>query len=294
MASSDIGSSFLGPGYPYWNNVRTPSEIGMSSDGTLNALGRDISGLKSYVELLVTGRGSASATGGPLGNKFFLKTGGQCNSNLDPNGSPVLVDRYMYINNIPQGEIPFISSSMGVNFTEFRGLIPGVMSDLDKINPFAVLQAFVEDTNPKCKPITMEIVGPTPPPTSLGANVRSSETHYVTLSDISRINPCLFPDRRNPQSGVVCRETFETMEGESDERAEKQEQQRKKEQEKMEKMRRNKDGITETSSFSSTSFPSTSFPSTSFPKDPFLQMYFVSLGLIGIYILYCLMARKRI
>ena len=277
MASSDIGSSSLGPGYPYWNNVRTPSEIGMSSDGTLNALGRDISGLKSYVELLVTGRGSASATGGPLGNKFFLKTGGQCNSNLDPNGSPVLVDRYMYVNNIPQGEIPFISSSMGVNFTEFRGLIPGVMSDLDKINPFAVLQAFVEDTNPKCKPITMEIVGPTPPPTSLGANVRSSETHYVTLSDISRINPCLFPNRRNPQSGVVCRETFETMG--KDERAEKQEKQRKEEEEKMEKMRRNKNGITETSSFS---------------KDPFLQIYFISLGFIGIYILYCLMARKRI
>ena len=54
--------------------------------------------------MLVTGKGRASKTGKPLGNKFFLKTGGQCNP-IDKKGNTV--DRYLYINNVPDGSIPF-------------------------------------------------------------------------------------------------------------------------------------------------------------------------------------------
>jgi hypothetical protein len=40
-------------------------------------MANNIDGLIQYVQVLVTG-GGASTTGGPLGNKFFLQTGGKC------------------------------------------------------------------------------------------------------------------------------------------------------------------------------------------------------------------------
>ena len=57
---------YIGPNYPYHKYIRTPSEIGMSSKGSLSTLGNNIDGLIAYVELLVSGDGKASATGKPF------------------------------------------------------------------------------------------------------------------------------------------------------------------------------------------------------------------------------------
>ena len=73
-----VEEKLLGPTYPYYKNIRTPSDIGMSDRGTLPQMSRNINGLIQYVELLVSGNSQASATGGPLGNKFFLQTGAKC------------------------------------------------------------------------------------------------------------------------------------------------------------------------------------------------------------------------
>ena len=79
-ASDPVGlkEKLLGPDYPYYKYVKPPDKIGMSSAGSLAQLGKNINGLMSYTELLVEGTGKASATGKPLGNKFFLKTGAKC------------------------------------------------------------------------------------------------------------------------------------------------------------------------------------------------------------------------
>ena len=130
-----VEEKLLGPSYPYYKNIKTPSQLGMSSKGTIQQMSQNIVGLTNYVEVLVSGKSSASATGGPLGNKFFLQTGGKCVDN-SVDGSNNQVDRYIYVNNVPEGDIPFISSGLGVNFTDFRGLIPGAMSNLNVLNPF--------------------------------------------------------------------------------------------------------------------------------------------------------------
>jgi hypothetical protein len=39
-------------------------------------------------------------------------------------------------------------------------------------------------------------------------NNKSTETNYVTLVDIGNIDPCTFPDAKNPVTGTSCRETF--------------------------------------------------------------------------------------
>ena len=73
-----VEQKLLGPTYPYYKNIKTPSQIGMSDRGTLQQMGRNIDGLIQYVQVLVSGKSGASTTGGPLGNKFFLKTGAKC------------------------------------------------------------------------------------------------------------------------------------------------------------------------------------------------------------------------
>jgi len=195
--ANGVQNKLLGPTYPYYKNIKSPSDIGMTSDGNLSALAKDINGLISYVEVLVTGKSPASSTGNALGNKFFLMTGAKC---LD-NKSKQQVDRYIYVNNVPAGNIPFISSGLGVNFSEFKGLIPGTLGNLNVLNPYGIMQSFLSGSTPPCQELTMETIDIN--------NNKSSETHFVTLVDIKNMDPCSFSNKKNPITGATCKETFQ-------------------------------------------------------------------------------------
>uniref|UniRef100_A0A6C0B1D8 Uncharacterized protein n=1 Tax=viral metagenome TaxID=1070528 RepID=A0A6C0B1D8_9ZZZZ len=246
-----IEQKLLGPDYPYWENIKDPKALGMSDEGSLQTMAKDIDGLIQYVEVLVTGKG-ASKTGGPLGNKFFLQTGGKCKD--VKTGQEV--DRYVYINNVPMGNIPFISSGLGTNFSDFKGLIPGTMGNLNVLNPFTILSSFTSGATPDCQEITMQVVGPTPPGSgqALGPNATGTETHFVTTVDIGNMDPCNWVNgKQNPVTGKSCQEMFGTM-------------------------------------YSNNSALDFDFD---FPRDPIIQLYLASLGILGIYILYCLMMKHR-
>lgn len=197
-SASNVETNFLGASYPYYKNIKAPNEIGMSSKGTIQQLSKDINGLISYVEVLVTGKSKASVTGQPLGNKYFLKTGTKCK---DANAN--MVDRYIYVNNVPQGNIPIISSGMDRNFKEFKGLIPGAISNLNALNPMRLWDAFSMGSVPDCQPITMETIDI--------RNNKSRETQYMTLADIRNLDPCSFPNKTNPLTRSKCKETFTTL-----------------------------------------------------------------------------------
>jgi hypothetical protein len=197
--ASGLEEKLLGPTYPYYKNIRTPGEIGMSDKGTLDALGKDVNGLINYIQFLVQGRSIVSSTGQPLGNKFFLKTGAKC---LDK-ATNKEVDRYIYVNNVPDGSIPLVSQGLGVNFSEFRGLIPGAISNLNVLNPYTIMQSFMVGSTPPCQKLTMETIN--------NNNVRYNETQYVTLVDIQNMNACNFKDGRNPISGNKCRQAFQNI-----------------------------------------------------------------------------------
>ena len=197
-----LQEELLGPSYKYTDFIKNPSELGMSSKGNIKTLGKDIDGLVSYIEVLVTGNSAASKTGGPLGNKFFLKTGGKCNDVATGQEA----DRYIYVNNVPQGDIPFLSSSAGMNFDDLRGLIPGTMGNLSAFNPFAILGAFSAGSTPDCQQVTLETVD--------SQNNKSTETNFVTTADIKLMNPCNFKntaDKKNPITGVKCKDGFRPM-----------------------------------------------------------------------------------
>ena len=199
--------SLLGPDYLYWKRILKPSDMGMSADGNFGALTNDVGGLINYVELLVSGTGG-STTGGPLGDKFFLKTGGQCTDVA----SGKKVDRYIYIDNIPNGNIPFISSGLGgTDFTEFEGLIPGVLGDLGKLNPLNLFKSFMMGENPDCMSITLQTVTPVTDANfnDTGKDNTGSQTQFVAVADVKNMDPCIFNDKKNPADpSLTCTETF--------------------------------------------------------------------------------------
>jgi hypothetical protein len=128
-------------------------------------------GLVDYVEVLITGKG-ASTTGRPLGNKFFMKTGTKCKDEKTKKDVP----RYMYINNVPDGSIPMMPSVMGINMTSFRGLIPGAISNMEALDPMALMKAFTTSSTPACRAVTRE---------TIDVNNRiGTETQFVANVDI--------------------------------------------------------------------------------------------------------------
>jgi hypothetical protein len=231
----------------------------MSDKGTIKQMTKDIDGLIQYVELLVSGNSKASTTGGPLGNKFFLQTGAKCRATdkcSDKNDPSTCesTNRYIYVNNVPEGNIPFISNGLGVNFTEFKGLIPGAMGNLNVLNPFAIMGAFMSGSTPPCQEITLETVDVN--------NNKSSETHYVTLVDISNMDPCSLPGNVNPVSGAKCKETFVS------------------------------NSNSNTNTFKKVLQKNDHSYEVLMPDDPMDQIYFASLAGIGIYILYSCMQKS--
>ena len=237
MAPSTTGAKV--ETYPYSKNIRPPKSLYMGTSGSLPQLGRNLDGLVDYVEVLITGKG-ASATGRPLGNKYFMKTGAKCKDEKTKKDVP----RYLYINNVPEGGIPMMPSVMGIEMKSFRGLIPGAISNMEALNPMAIMSAFTTGSTPACQAITMETIDTN--------NRTGSDTQFVANADIKDINPCSWGSRgTNPVTGEKCSEGFI-------------------------------DNIQLHPNIQ-----------VAMPNDVMAQIYFVCLGLLIIYMMYCLMTRRK-
>ena len=150
----------------------------------------------------------------------------------------------MYVDNIPDGNIPFISSAAGENFTSLEGLIPGTLGNLNALNPMLIFQAFVSGSQPECQEVSLETVNVN--------NERGTETQFVTTTDIGNINPCNFTSNKNQVTGKVCRESFTNLN-------------------------------------LNTSYAK----NKNVPRDILVQLFYASLGVLGIYILLSMMKRIK-
>lgn len=135
--SANLKTNIVGPEYSYADNISGPSALGIGSDGTFSQLGRNASGISYYVQQLITGDP-------PLGNQFFINTGGTCTAT---DGS--IQSRSNYINNMSSGSaaMPAAMSELG---TDFNGLIPGVVDDIEGLNPLHLFSALMADASPAC------------------------------------------------------------------------------------------------------------------------------------------------
>lgn len=135
--TSNVQTDLLGPAYSYADSITGPSSMGVGSNGSFGQLGTNANAIGYYVEALITGNP-------PLGNQYFVNTGGMCAA---PNGS--LQPRYNYINNMSTGAgaLPPAIAELG---SDFNGLIPGVVDDIEGLNPLHLFSSLIADANPPC------------------------------------------------------------------------------------------------------------------------------------------------
>lgn len=136
-SGADTSTDILGPDYSYADNIQGPSSLGVGSDGSFSQLGTNADAISYYVKSLITGDP-------PLGNQFFVNTGGTCTA---PDGQ--LRSRYNYINNMSSGSaaLPSAMSEIG---SDFNGLIPGVVDDIEGLDPLYIFSAMTADASPSC------------------------------------------------------------------------------------------------------------------------------------------------
>jgi hypothetical protein len=186
-----VNNGFLGPSYPYRNNIKPPNEVGITSKSGAKPFIANIAGLISYGDLLLEGTGKASRTGKPLGNKFWYYTGARCKPLTDQSGiiwenstdlnkdthKEQEVNRYIFINNIPTGGLGFGDLS---GSSIYKGLIPGTIQDLTAFSRLSIMNAFSGDSTPPCQYVNLETI-------DINNNV-GHEGHYVALMDLKNMN----------------------------------------------------------------------------------------------------------
>ncbi len=177
------------PPYSYIQFIKAPSEMGMSDAGNMDAIETNLNGLISYVDLLIDGPSKASKAenNGALGDRRFIETTAKCNVM----GVPVI--RSIYVDNVPKGGI---GAAPGANISGFKGLIPGMMSGLDSLDPERIAKSIGNTDNPECISVTLNV---------MDENYNTvPATNYVTLLDAQYIDPCSFTNCVNPVTNGTC------------------------------------------------------------------------------------------
>jgi hypothetical protein len=194
---------WIGTTYDYANAIKQPSDICNDDKicvGNIKAgwtgIGVDLGATLSYIEVLLEGGNNGAMHGGfngndtsalPLGNRYFIKTPGKCK-----NGK----ERYVYISNVPNGDIPLISDFGGGNMNFLKGLIPGALSNLEVLNPKKLINSLTEGSDPECVQVTLPVFE-----TVKEAKEKiKKETKYVAISDLEIQNGCDFPLGENGES----------------------------------------------------------------------------------------------
>jgi len=303
----DENGQYLGQAYSYAKSIKAPKEIGMSSRGTIKALGKDIDGIIQYINVLTTGDSKASIPKGALGDAYFLKTPGKCTAN----DTGEKVSRSIYFDNVPH--MP------GLN-----GLVPSMIMGLDKFNPLSIMGAFSQSANPPCDKVTLKVIN--------AKNEVGQRTRYVATSEISDIHPCNFVTTGiNPITSAKCpvveekKKKRKRKKGQPKKKKDKKGKKKKGKKKKGKKKKGKKSGFETMSDFlymgddyddddesvsgsESSDSDSSEYDSdeesvgmgtslisqhcANIKEDMFTHVYFSSLGLVGVYVLYRLMMKK--
>lgn len=177
--------------FRYYKYIRTPKEMGMTTDGSMGALATNISSLLNYGEFLISGTGNAATEAGrELGDRYFLRTGSKCRL-----GGQESVDRYIYINNVPSGTVPFCQDCKIDATAGYKGLLPGMLQNLEEIKTSSIFNGFIEEEEPRCTNVEL----PTIKTDADGKIIEEEKVkHPIADTDIRAMNPCHFPTGRRP------------------------------------------------------------------------------------------------
>ena len=269
MSSSDNN-------YPYYANILTPAQLGMSAGSSLSNIEDGVAGLVNYIHLLVEGTSPASATGKPLGNRYFIKTNQNCVNIMDNSN----VTRSLYVNNIPSGGLGLVQDgAMGQNFTSFRGLLPGALEDILSLSKIDFMSAFSSVSLPKCQSVTLQTID--------NHNNIGYDTGYVTLDDLNDVPPCAFSVGFNPVTQTKCSEGFKVgVDSDSDSESDKGIQKKKKKNNKN-KNKKNKNKKIKSNGYNNVI---NNDKPIRMPDDIFLKIFIYTIGAFWLYVILKLLA----
>jgi len=181
--------SLMGPSYSYADNIQGPSSMGVSSNGSFSQIGKNTDAITNYVKYMISGPA--------LGNQFFVNTGGSCTA---PDKS--VQSRYNYINNVANGADALPASmkqDLGGIASNFDGLLPGMLTDLEGLNPLHLFSAMAADSEPTCECYTCTISG-------------GSESRFLNVDMTPDFDPDLCT-KVDPSICIASKEGFSDMEG---------------------------------------------------------------------------------
>jgi len=149
---------FLGPSYSFADELKSPGEIGVRSDGSVNGIMAAVAGVNYYTDVI--GFGEATSLNRmqngdnlkPMGIRYFLPTGATCS-----NGALM----WAYIDSVPKGNLMgkrITNAMQQMGLPGMRGLAPGILEDArDALNPMPIFQAAMGTGYPKCKLVSLPV-----------------------------------------------------------------------------------------------------------------------------------------
>lgn len=182
MSDSSHNFGFMGPSYNYVHHIANPTEMNLKVTGDMWEFGNNVATIGDYLAVLIAGDSRANNyPERPLGDSFFLPTVAKC-TDVNSDSSNNQVQRSLYINNIPTGNIPLLSGLAGEDFSEMRGLVPGIAQNLEVLNPIAFVKQLFAGGSPPCQSVVL--------PTIDGSGIVTDASGYVTNVDLSILDPC--------------------------------------------------------------------------------------------------------
>jgi hypothetical protein len=180
--SSNVTTAVMGPSYSYADNIQGPASMGVGSRGTFSQIGTNTAAITNYVKYMISGPS--------LGNQFFVNTGGTCTDS-----SQTVQSRFNYINNVTNGAdlLPAaMKEDLGGIASNFDGLLPGMLQDLEGLNPLYLMGAIAADSEPTCDCYTCVTSGGT-------------ESHFLNVD----LTPDFDPELCTKVDNSVCGKTTE-------------------------------------------------------------------------------------
>lgn len=139
-APGSVSDSIMGPSYSYSDNIPGPASKGVGTRGTIGQLATNTGAIFDYMKYMISGPA--------LGNQYFVNSGGTCSA---PDKS--IQTRHNYINNVSNGRAVLpeaMKRDLGSVASDFNGLIPGMLEDVEGLNPVNLFSSLSADSTPEC------------------------------------------------------------------------------------------------------------------------------------------------
>lgn len=190
------GEVYVPPSYSYVTKITSATELAEQGKITIKGdnLENNVNAMMSYILLTTDGNSKNKV---PvidvenLGNKFFMNTFLKCKDIKSKKD----VERSIYINNVPTGRYKMLGGGQ----TGYKGLIPGIISNLESFNPFDAIKELIGSSTPDCVEVKLETID--------NSNVASKDKGYIAIKDLMDMKDMdmhLKRDDSEPQYNDAC------------------------------------------------------------------------------------------